>query len=123
MPRSRTRLRALALPLCVAAPIGVAIVLNTAVRPRIAERLGGTRITHHTTFKSADGWWEFGAGVRAAHPAATGFLELSDGAIVMIGVAVAAIVCAALLASDRRTRSEKRARARSDTSDRAPRRE
>lgn len=101
MPRSRTRLRALALPLCVAAPLGVVVVLNALVRPRMAEALGGTRVSRFTTYKSADGWWEFAEPVRASHAIAARFLEFSDGAIAMAGIAVAALACAALLASDR----------------------
>ncbi|MFF8818393.1 hypothetical protein ACF07D_10405 [Leucobacter sp. NPDC015123] len=110
MPRSRTRFRALMLPLCVAVPVGVAIVLNAIVRPWLAESLDGARRTSFTNAKSADGWWEFSDPVRAAHPAATSFLETSDGAIAIAGIAVAALACGALLAGDGLRRSEERKR-------------
>ncbi|MGO2138970.1 MAG: hypothetical protein ACTH30_01050 [Leucobacter sp.] len=101
MPRSRTRLRALALPLCVATPLGIVVALNALVRPRMAEALGGTRVSHFTNYRSADGWWEFAEPVSASHPVAARFLGFSDGAIAMTGIAVAVLACAALLASDR----------------------
>ncbi|UTX52291.1 hypothetical protein [Leucobacter aridicollis] len=110
MPRSRTRFRALMLPLCVAVPVGVAIVLNAIVRPWLAESLDGARRTSFTNAKSADGWWEFSDQVRTAHPAATSFLETSDGAIATAGIALAALVCGALLAGDSLRRSEERKR-------------
>ncbi|TQL43171.1 hypothetical protein FB468_1186 [Leucobacter komagatae] len=67
----------------------------------MAEALGGTRVSHFTNYRSADGWWGFTEPVRTSHPVATQFLGFSDGSIAMSGIAVAVLACAALLVSDR----------------------
>lgn len=90
-------MRALWLPVCAAAPICAAIVLNSLVRPALAAGIGGAREQTYTGHRSSDGWWEFDTAARAAHPVLTGFLEMTDGAIAVAGLGGAAVCCAALL--------------------------
>lgn len=88
--------------LCAAIPLCFAALLNAVVRPALAERIGGERVRSTTTAKSADGWWEFDAAARDAHPVLTAFLECSDGALAMSLLAVAAVATVVFLAAHRR---------------------
>ena len=94
MTDARTRLRALALPLCVAIPLGVAVILNALVRPFLADGLPGRLVRRAGSVRGGDRWWEFDEATRADHPLLTAFLHLSDGAIGMaaLGLAVLAVM-------------------------------
>ena len=101
--------RPISFVLCVVIPLGIAVLLNAAVRPALAERLGGTMRQSMTTTKSSDLWWEFEPTTREAHPMLTGFLQLSDGAVAMAMLGVAALAAIVYLARDRhRARSRER---------------
>ena len=99
--RSSSRI-ALRFTVYVAIPIGIAVILNAIVRPTLAAQLGGSRRQHFTNFRSSDGWWEFDAATRDAHPVLTRFLELSDGALAMMLLVVAAAIAVTLLLFERR---------------------
>lgn len=91
------RVRALALPLAVALPIAIAVAVNTLLRPQLAQLLGATRAHSFISYRSFDGWWEVPASAAAAHPASAAFLGASDGAIVVVGIAVAVLAAATVL--------------------------
>lgn len=99
--RPRSPSRPISFVLCVAIPLGIAVLMNAAVRPALAERLGGSLRQSMTTAKSSDRWWEFEQATREAHPMLTGFLQLSDGAIAMALLGVAAFAAIVYLARDR----------------------
>lgn len=103
----RTRLRVLALPLCVGVPLGVAVILNALVRPFLAEGLHGRLVRPAGSVRGGDRWWEFDAATRADHPVLTGFLHLSDGAIGMAALGLAALAVMGLWIVER-SRSRRR---------------
>ena len=109
MPSRRFSLRALALPLCAAAPIAVVVLLNALVRPWLAGALGATERQSYIGYRSFDRWWELDAAATAEHPALARFLELSDGAFAMAGLAAAVVCCAVFLALSARA-ARRRAR-------------
>lgn len=104
MTDRRTRLRALALPLCVAIPLAPAVLCNAVVRPALAHGLGGERRTSGNAVRGHDTWWEFDEAVRAAHPVLTHLLSLHDSLYALLGLAGAAIAVATLFVLDRRKR-------------------
>lgn len=94
MSDARTRLRALALPLCVAVPLGTGVLLNGLVRPFLADELRGRLVRRGASVRGGDRWWEFDEATRATDPVLTGFLQMSDGAVGMavLGLAVLAVI-------------------------------
>ncbi|UOR01704.1 hypothetical protein MUN77_16590 [Leucobacter allii] len=104
----------------VAAPVALAVAVNALARPALAERYGGLRHQHFTTFRSSDGWWEFDAATSAAHPIITGFLGLSDGAIVAAGLLLSGSVLIAITLWGAVAATARRARARRSRAPRDP---
>lgn len=91
------RARALQSTALIALPTGLAIVFNAFARPLLAAKLDGVQQQSYTNYRSYDSWWLFDANTQAAHPLLTGFLNLSDGAIAIIGLLSSGLVLGAIL--------------------------
>lgn len=91
----------------VVAPVTLIALLNAAVRPALADALGGQRRASYVNYRSQDGWWTFDAATRSDHPILTAFLSASDG---LVGVSVIAgwVVLFALVWLIRRLRNAAR---------------
>ena len=88
MTESRLRLRPPGFTVALIGPLVVGVLLNALVRPWLGQQLGGTPRSMGASVRGQDHWWEFDAATRAEHPALTGFLTTSDGAIAMLMFAV-----------------------------------
>ena len=108
MTDARTRLRALALPLCIAVPIGAGVVVNALLRPFLAGTLNGRLVRQGASVRGGDRWWQFDDATRAAHPLLTGFLQVSDGIVGMAALSLAVLAVTGLWVIERRRKRDLR---------------
>lgn len=104
----RTRLRALALPLCISIPLGIGVAINGLIRPFLANMLNGRLVRKGASVRGGDRWWEFDEATRATHPLLTGFLQMSDGIVGLVALALVVLAVTGLWVVEwrRKQRSE-----------------
>lgn len=90
------RRRALKETLIVVIPLGVATILNGAIRPLLASTVDATQIRSGAAVRGSDRWWEVDPGIASDHPVLTDFLRFSDGAIGMIALGCCAAIAITL---------------------------
>ena len=85
--------------ICV--PLFVGIVLDSLVRPWLADMIGGKPVRHGSAVRGSDRWCTFDAQTQIDHPRLTAFLTLSDGAIGFVALAIVALLLLAIWVADR----------------------
>ena len=76
----------------VIVPVIGCALLNAAVRPFFATRLDGVEVIARAGTRGRDTHWMFDPSVRDEHPLLTGFLQMSDGQVALITLAII-VVC------------------------------
>lgn len=87
--------------LAICLPLLVGVILNSLVRPWLADMIDGQPVRHGSAVRGSDRWWTFDAQTQIDHPQLTAFLTWSDGAIGMLTLAIVALLLLAIWVVDR----------------------